>query len=254
MLLARSTEEARRNQRRIQVNGREYVLSAYIGAAPVRGMYVEGNEVNDNGLPQGFLVEQPPGSVTKPHFHEVNQFQVFVGGAGRLGKHAAGPLTVQYAGAHSPYGPIAAGDGGVTYFTLRAAWDPGAKYMPQSRDKLQRGRQRQKLGIPMPPSDPAALRALAAPETVTLIEREPDGMGAWLLRLGADAEAAIPDPAGGGGQYHVVIGGTLNREGEPMPALSCLYATPDEPAYTARAGEAGLELLVLQFPRAACSR
>lgn len=140
MLLARSTEEARRNQRRIQVNGREYVLSAYIGAAPVRGMYVEGNEVNDNGLPQGFLVEQPPGSVTKPHFHEVNQFQVFVGGAGRLGKYAAGPLTVQYAGAHSPYGPIEAGNGGVIYFTLRAAWDPGAKYMPQSRDKLRRGR------------------------------------------------------------------------------------------------------------------
>ncbi|MGH6620008.1 MAG: hypothetical protein ACREF6_10730 [Alphaproteobacteria bacterium] len=254
MLLARSTEEARRNQRRIEVNGREYVLSAYIGAAPVRGMYVEGNEVNDDGLPQGFLVEQPPGSVTKPHFHEVNQFQVFVGGVGRLGKHAAGPLTVQYAGAHSPYGPIEAGDGGVTYFTLRAAWDPGAKYMPQSRDKLQRGRQRQKLGIPMPPSDSATLRAQARPETVALIEREADGMAAWLMRLGSDAEAAIPDPASGGGQNHVVIGGTLNREGGSMPALSCLYATPDEPAYTARAGAAGLELLVLQFPRAACSR
>jgi hypothetical protein len=249
MLLARSAEEARRNQRRIQVNGREYVLSAYIGAAPLRGMYVEGNEVNDNGLPQGFLVEQPPGSVTKPHFHEVDQFQVFVGGGGRLGKRAAGPLTVQYAGAHSPYGPIVAGDAGVTYFTLRAAWDPGAKYMPQSRDKLKPGRQRQVLGRPMVPADPAALRALSRPETIAIIEREPDGMAAWMLRLGARAEIPFPDPSDGGGQYHVVVGGSLRRDGRDFGALSCLYATRDEPVRAAAAGDDGLELLVLQFPR-----
>lgn len=249
MLLARSAEEARRHQRRIQVNGAEYVLSAYIGAAPVRGMYVEGNEVNDNGLPQGFLVQQPPGSVTLPHFHEVNQFQVFVGGEGRLGRCAAGPLTVQYAGAHSPYGPIVAGNAGVTYFTLRAAWDPGAKYMPQSRGRLRPGPRRQILGTPVRPSCAAALRALARPEAAALIEREADGLAAWLMRLGPDAERPIPDPADGGGQYHVVIGGSLRRDGETMPALSCLYATPDEPPYAACAGETGLELLVLQFPK-----
>lgn len=249
MLLARSADEAEGHQRRIQVNGAEYVLSAYIGAAPVRGMYVEGNEVNDNGLPQGFLVRQPPGSVTLPHFHEVNQFQVFVGGGGRLGKDDAMPLTVQYAGAHSPYGPIAAGEAGVTYFTLRAAWDPGAKYMPQSRARLRPGPRRQTLGGPVLPSDAAALRALARPETVALIEREADGMAAWLLRIGPGAEAPMPDPADGGGQYHVVIGGALRRAGEALPPLSCLYVTPDEPSYAACAGNAGLELLVLQFPR-----
>ena len=249
MLLARSAEEARRHQRRIEVNGAEYVLSAYIGAAPARGMYVEGNEVNDNGLPQGFLVQQPPGSVTLPHFHEVNQFQVFVGGEGRLGKRTAGPLTVQYAGAHSPYGPIAAGDGGVTYFTLRAAWDPGAKYMPQSRGRLRPGPRRQTLGGPVAPVAAGALRDLTRPETVPLIAREADGMAAWLMRLGAGATAPVPDPADGGGQYHVVIGGALDRGEESMPVLSCLYVTLDEPPYTARAGDAGLELLILQFPR-----
>jgi hypothetical protein len=155
---------------------------------------------------------------------------------------------VQYAGAHSPYGPIVAGEGGVTYFTLRAAWDPGAKYMPQSRDRLQRGRQRQRLGPPVVPADPAALRALAAPETVTLIPREADGMAAWLMRLGAGAQAAVPDPEDGGGQYHVVIGGTLVRGGEAMERLSCLFATPDEPPYSVKAGPHGLEMLVLQFP------
>jgi len=248
MLLQRSADEARQDQRRIQVNGREYVLSAYVGMAPVRGMYVDGNEVNDNALPQGFLVQQPPGSVTPPHFHEVNQFQVFVGGNGRMGKRPAGPITVQYANGHTPYGPIVAGDEGVTYFTLRAAWDPGAKYMPKSRDKLRKGRQRQTIGMPVTPCGPAGLRALEAPETVTLIAREADGMAAWLLRLPPGLATPIPDPADGGGQYHVVIGGSLIRDGADMPELSCLFATTDEPAYEARAGAEGLEMLVLQFP------
>jgi len=249
MLLQRSADEARRNQRRIQVNGHEYVLSAYVGAAPVRGMYVDGNEVNDNALPQGFLVQQPPGSVTPPHFHEVNQFQVFVGGGGRMGKRPAGPVTVQYANSHTPYGPIVAGEDGMTYFTLRAAWDPGAKYMPKSRDRLQKGNQRQTVAAPVMPSAPAALRALKAPETVTLIPREADGMAAWLLRLPPGCAMPIPDPADGGGQYHVVVSGGMLRGGEAMPALSCLFATTDEPAYEARAGADGLEMLVLQFPK-----
>lgn len=248
MLHCRSAEEAERNQRRIQVNGHEYVLSAYIGMAPVRGMYVEGNEVNDNALPQGFLVQQPPGSVTPPHFHEVNQFQVFVGGDGRLGKKAAGPLTVQYAGGHTPYGPIEAGAEGVLYFTLRAAWDPGAKYMPQSRDRLKRGLQRQVMAKPVTPSGPDDLSALTSPELITLIAREPDGMAAWLMRLGPGMSARIPDPSDGGGQYHVVVGGSLVRDGEALTERSCLFATAEEPAYDAHAGECGLEMLVLQFP------
>jgi hypothetical protein len=100
------------------------------------------------------------------------------------------------------------------------------------------------------PADGAALRALARGETVALIERAADGMAAWLLRLGPGAMSPIPDPADGGGQYHVVIGGTLQRDGEAMPALSCLYVTPDEAPYAAWAGDDGLELLILQFPKA----
>jgi hypothetical protein len=220
MLHQRSAEEARQYRRAIQVNGHEYVLSAYVGAAPVRGTYVDGNEVNDNALPQGFLVEQPPASVTPPHFHEVNQFQVVVAGAE-----------------------------GLTYFTLRAAWDPGAKYMPKSRDRLKKGHQRQKLGRPVTPATPETLRALSAPETLTLIDREEDGMAAWLMRIAPGAAAPIPDPADGGGQYHVVVTGSLLRDGAEMPRLSCLFATTDEPAYEACAGAEGLEMLVLQFPK-----
>ena len=74
MLYGKSAPEAQSTRRAVEVNLRNYELSSYVGAAPVRGHYLEGNEVNDNGLPQGFLAEQPLFAVTKPHFHETNQF------------------------------------------------------------------------------------------------------------------------------------------------------------------------------------
>ncbi|MGI9480531.1 MAG: hypothetical protein ACR2PI_27830 [Hyphomicrobiaceae bacterium] len=248
MLIATSTAEAKQNQRQVHVNGHDYTLSEYVGAAPQRGIYVEGNEVNDNGLPQGFLVEQPPGSVTLPHFHETNQFQVFVDGFGSMGKHAAKPLTVQYANGHTPYGPIKASETGVTYFTLRQRWDPGAKYMPASRDKLAKGNQRTRIKGGIPITDDSARAALTAPAVETIFEREDDGMAAWLYRFGAGTETAMPDPAGTGGQYLVVAAGELEHGGKTYEKWSTLFVTADEPAPTVAAGGDGLDLLVLQFP------
>ena len=109
MPIVTSATDALKNQRQVHVNGREYTLSEFVGAMPLRGHYQEGNESNDNGMPQGFLVTQPPGSVTPAHFHEPNQFQVFVDGSGRIGARAAPPLSVQYANGHTPYGPIVGG-------------------------------------------------------------------------------------------------------------------------------------------------
>ena len=96
MILGSSANAAAGRRKPIDVHGQIYYLSGYVGYTPVRGTYVEGNEANDDGKPQGFLVEQPPGSVTPPHFHEVDQFQVFVGGDGRIGNPRAesGRLTL----------------------------------------------------------------------------------------------------------------------------------------------------------------
>ena len=69
-----SAEKARSERKAIDVLGQEYFLSPYVGSAPKRGQYVPGNEKNDDGLPQGFLVEQPPNSVTRPHFHNMSNF------------------------------------------------------------------------------------------------------------------------------------------------------------------------------------
>jgi hypothetical protein len=251
MLYATSAEEAAATRKAVRVNGRDYMLSGYVGAAPVRGYYIEGSARHDNCLPQGVRVEQPPGAVPPPHFHEVNQFQVFVGGSGRLGKQAVRPIAVQYANGHTPYGPVVAGDDGIIYFTLRAGWDPGAKYLPDSGDKLRKGNQRSRVAteIPLSPADDLEKRETATCEVV--IPPEADGMAAHILRLGAGASMTAPasEPADGGGRYHVVVNGSLVRDGEEMTARSCVFATPDEAPLDITAGPAGLELLVLQFPR-----
>ncbi len=254
MLIATSTAEAMRNQRQVHVNGHDYTLSEYVGAAPLRGTYVAGNEVNDNGLPQGFLVWQPPGSVTLPHFHETNQFQVFVEGHGSMGKHAAQPLTVQYANGHTPYGPITAGADGVKYFTLRQRWDPGAKYMPGAREKLTKGNQRTRIkaGIAVTDSDRRDL--LERPDVEEIFEPEADGMAAWIYRFGAGQSVMASPAVKTGGQYLVVVEGELELEGRYYEKWSTAFVTQDESPPQLRAGSDGLDLLVLQFPEQAGPR
>ena len=243
--------EARANRRPIDVHGQQYFLSGYIGMQPERGTYVEGNEENDNGMPQGFLVEQPPHSVTPPHFHEVNQFQVFVGGGGKIGKHDAAPVSLHYANGHTPYGPIAAGEAGVQYFTLRSAWDPGAKYMPQNRDKLNAGPRRFRLATPFSLASTSELSARDAVALETIIDVEEDGLQAHLLRLGPRETYQAMNPASGGGQYHMVLNGVMAHAAADLDRLSCIFMTAMDAPLDVVAGPDGLELLMMQFPRSA---
>jgi hypothetical protein len=256
MVISVSTAQADAKARTIDVRGEAYVLREYVGAAPARGSYVEGNESNDNHQPQGFLVNQPAGAITRAHFHESNQFQVFVGGGGRFGKQPAAPLTVQYASGHTPYGPIVAGEQGVQYFTLRQRWDPGAKYMPEMRDRLQRGRQRQALFADLPLQDATTLAQRKDNDMLYFLSPEADGLCGALLSVAAYGSADIPDPGAGAGQYHVVVAGSMcvepdhaNGHGEQLlDRLSCQYAFTDDGPLRATAGAAGLQLLVLRFP------
>ena len=249
MLIVTPRAEAAAQSRKIQVNGREYTIDAYVGSAPKKGTYVAGNEANDDGRPQGFLVHQPPNAITPAHFHEPNQFQVFVAGKGRMGAAPAAPLTVQYANGHTPYGPIVAGDEGVQYFTLRQRWDPGAKYLPASKDLLRKGNQRTRLKSGIAVAEEAERVARVAPEVETIMKEEADGLAAWMWRLGPSGESVLPEPGKCGGQYLIVAGGTLMANGAPLDRLSTVYVTTEEAAFTAKAGPDGVDLLVLQFPR-----
>src|SRR5581483_8135533 len=87
--------------------------------------------------PHGFLTRRPPGEYIAPHFHDVPQYQIVVGGGGRIGKHPLAPITVHYVDSYTPYGPIVGADQGIAFFTLRAqitACD--AQYMPECRPNL----------------------------------------------------------------------------------------------------------------------
>jgi len=224
------------------VHGQPYRAREYIGVAPKPGEPGYGEAVAGDGSPQGYLVMQPPHSVTPPHFHQTNQFQVFVGGGGTVGKLRADPLTVQYAGANTPYGPITAEAEGIHYFTLRQEWDSGAKWMPERRDDLVRGVQRQVVGV-------ASATDLAPGAVETLIDETDDGLLAIRIAVAPGGTARLPDASAGGGQYHVVASGSLMRDGVAYGPLSIEFADSDAGAVEVAAGDDGLELIYARFPR-----
>ena len=57
------------------------------------------------------------------------------------------------------------------------------------------------------------------------------------------------DPAGTGGQYWLVMNGSLVWNGAEYGPWSLLFVERDGPALAATAGERGLEVLHLQYAR-----
>lgn len=241
MLISADVQAALPREKTIYVHDQPYKSREYIGVAPKPGDPGYGSDAAGDGQPQAYLVMQPPGSVTQAHFHQTNQFQVFVGGGGTVGKLRADPVTVQYAGANTPYGPINAGPEGVDYFTLRQEWDSGAKWMPERRDVLVKGMQRQVVG-----AAPVEARAEAR-----LIEETEDGLLSIRIALGPNERRRLPDAALGGGQYHVVIAGALLRDGRSLGPLSIEFAGPDAGEVEVAAGPDGLDFVLARFPKLA---
>ena len=197
--------------------------------------------------PQAFLVEQDPNSVIEPHFHQENEFQVVVEGDGLLGRHAVAPVRVHYAGAHTGYGPISAGPNGLSYFTLRAKSDPGAKFLPGARAEMRNAPKRHLLGAAVRPNDAQALASLHDSEPVELWEPHPDGIGAWMVRV--PPTATVPSPARqGASAYLLVTGGVLLLGGERLPRFATAFVGAEAAPPGLHAADEGLELLVLQFP------
>jgi hypothetical protein len=116
--------------------------TAYIGANRYTLPPNETPPADDALHPMAFLFEKGPGAVTRPHFHQADQFQVVVAGHGKLGDREFSDGAVHYTDAYSAYGPIVAGKSGIWWFTLRNRWDPGARYMPAEREVLNAARDR----------------------------------------------------------------------------------------------------------------
>ncbi len=197
--------------------------------------------------PVAFMVEEEPGATLNAHFHEADQFQLFVTGDGRLGRYPIAPFAVHYADAFTPYGPIHAGPHGLSYLTLRNAWDNGPQYMPQSAPALKasRGPGQQTPLASFPDLDrPLQHGEPAVTEVIVPTER---GLAAWLRRARAGERLQV-SPAGGGGQCWVVARGALLSGEHSFDALSCLFVGPKEAPPEMVAGPNGADLIVLQFP------
>jgi hypothetical protein len=160
---------------------------------------------------------------------------------------------VHYTDAYSAYGPIVAAEEGIAWFTLRNCWDPGAKYMADldSRAELRASRDRhthwEATTEPMPPLAPAELKATAAIAREQVLEGE-HGLATWRYRLPAGAALTGPEPGNGGGQFWLVLGGTLSVAGSGFLGVnSTIFTGPEDGALAASAGPDGAEALCLQF-------
>lgn len=234
MIRAGSLAQSLANRRFLKLeNGTTYWKSDFILSA-------EG----DRPAPQAFLIEQDPGTEILPHYHREDQFQVVVGGEGTLGRHRVAPVSVHYAGRYTGYGPIRAGATGVHYFSLRPVTTAKAYFLPESRAEMLDVPRRHILGAPVAPTAGAPAEAT----TVSVIEVQPDGIAAWRLSVPAGRSIGVPAAKAPAERFYVVTGGSLRREGEVLSAPAVLFATSDEPPLGGTAGDAGLDLLVLQFP------
>ena len=248
MFLTADPVTAAPGRRRGHSAGNDFWITAYMGAnryAPESAL-----PPTDGSLyPMAFLVEQDPGRIAPAHFHQADQFQVVVAGEGRLGTHDVAPIAVHYASAWSPYGPLVAGDAGLHYFTLRNGWDPGARYMDQERALLRTvpsRRHREAVAAPRPVADPSID---TIPYCDPCLPQQADGLLAQRYTMPPGARVTGPNPAAGNGQYWLVIAGTLLHNGTELAARTCIFLSPDEPAFTVVAGRRGLEVLAMQFPR-----
>ena len=253
MILTADSTVAHQTNRRKTHNGWH---TTYIGQN--RNTLKEGDIVpSSEGLyPMAFLVEKEAGAVVHPHFHQADQYQVIVQGSGRLGTHDIASIAVHYTDAYSAYGPIIASDDGVSWFTLRNAWDPGARYMPAERQQLREARakyqHREATCGPLPPLTDAELAALTATSGATVIAETKDGLGTWRYTVPSNGTVTGPDPSTGGGQFWVVSAGTAAIVGGALlPVLSTIFVAPDDPAATLLAGPTGADLICMQFPKQA---
>ncbi len=227
-------------------------VSTYLGTNKMEGLAqgktVEHLAADARGQPMAYLVEQAPDQTVDAHYHEVEQFQLFVGGSGHIGTHVLDGLTVHYAGPYSPYGPIVSGPQGVQYVTVRRDWDRGAQWMPGAAPALRAMPNRKHVTRTCEPVARCAdLQALAGVTLTELMSPADAGPGAWHVCAGPGA-LMHGDPAGSGGQFWWLVAGSVELDGVQLGAGDCFYLSPDEGPLACHAGAQGAELLRVQFP------
>lgn len=203
---------------------------------------------NEPAGPQSFLQEQSPGSILRAHFHRANQFQVVVKGRGKLGKHDVAPISIHYTDGDTPYGPLIASDEGLAYFTLRSQHENDAYFMPESRKEREKtGKKRSLLADPIRLS--LQFKENDTVELQRVLKKHEDGMCADFIRVPPNLVYEWQNPRDGGGQFYLIVNGTMILENNELPLWSNAFVFPDDEPIKIQSGQKGLEVLALQFPQ-----
>ena len=198
--------------------------------------------------PSAFLAQYDPGDNSCTHFHEVDQFQILVKGKGRLGRHEVEPYYVHFSRAYTPYGPLQAdAQTGWTFMTLRTHYDPGAQRLPGALPRLKHVAHRNPWQVTAMARFPESGAGVAMADMPDV--RDEQGLFVKTVAMAPGARATAPAPDGGDGQYVIVVKGSMVHEGAERRALTVVFVKPEERAFEMVAGPAGLEALVLNFPR-----
>lgn len=206
-------------------------------------------------VPQLLLVQQEiPESQILPHFHGIDQFQVFMDGDGRLGNHAIAPISIHYTNAWTGYGPIVAGEKGMSYYVMRPGFDSlGSQYVhvAESRQYIKRGPKRFLLAEKVTRKSKEDLLGLTEIEVDRVIDVGADdkdaGVFAHVMSVGPGTSITGTNPRLGGGQVMLVLGGSLTYEGSHMGERAAIAITSEENAVTVKSNSEGAQILYLQY-------
>ena len=198
--------------------------------------------------PQAYMNDLDPGIELAAHFHKVDQFQVFFGGAGaRFRRHEIDPVLVHYTDAYATYGPFSSGaQGRLLYATMRAQHSNFGGVMPGARDELA---YRGTRNLSWPVEDweldrigdgGTRLRSVYGPDD--------DGLGCTLALIAAGDSTTFPIDRPIGGRYYCVLAGEVVVGGAMYPERSLGWSGHDDPSLELLGGPEGASVLALDFP------
>ena len=172
--------------------------------------------------PHAQLVEQPADIVQRPHYHEIDQYQVVTYGSGHIGKKPVRLGSFHYTDRATTYGPILSDPDGIHYAVLRPRGDAGvdveAMYMPEAKAIRSRNPGRHAFGD----SEPVLTEGAESGWRQSLDNG--DGAMAETVRLAGGAH--LPEPHGRsdcGPGYVVVLRGSLVTGGAELVAPSVVW-------------------------------
>jgi len=203
--------------------------------------------------PEAFLGDLGPNRSTRNHFHPVDSFQLFWGAPGSEFEGRDIPkYLLHYSDAYGVYGGFSTTDSRIQCFTLRPVPSAFTAYMsdPEQREFVL-GRRNYDANI-----EPLLADALPSDGKVithTLMSPERDGLAAYLLTMGPEAEipAELVSSPDSSGSYVCVLEGELEWDGVGYGprALGWLPPGGKLPALRpSRDAEGPLRLVAMHFP------